>query len=72
VTDLTRSQGDKLQLKGTAADYVLGASPVASLSGKGLFFDANHDHVLGASDELIAVVKNTGVSLSLSADVNYV
>ena len=70
VADLTHSQGDKLQLKGTAADYLLGANPVAGLTGKGVFLDSDHDHALGASDELVAVVKNTGLSLTL--DVNYV
>ena len=40
------------------------------MTGKGVFFDSDHDHALGASDELVAVVKNTGISLSV--DVKYV
>ena len=70
VTDLSREQGDVLQLKGTAANYLIGASPIAGLAGKGLFFDSNNSGTLTANDELIAVIQGTNINLGL--DVIYV
>ncbi|HEY5792722.1 MAG TPA: calcium-binding protein [Chthoniobacterales bacterium] len=51
ITDFTVGS-DKLQLKGAASDYHLGASPVAGVDGSALFYEN------GATDELIAIVKS--------------
>jgi Ca2+-binding RTX toxin-like protein len=70
VTDFNSGQGDKLRLKGSAADYFLGSNPIAGLTGQGLFFDSDRNRILGNGDELIAVLNNTAVSLT--QDVNYI
>jgi len=57
IDDFTPSQGDKLQLKGSAAEYLLGSSPVASVPGTGIFHDTNLDGLLDpAHDELLAIL----------------
>jgi Ca2+-binding RTX toxin-like protein len=59
---------DAIQLKGQAANYVLGASPISGLVGTGLFLDTNANGTLNSTDELIAVIQGTGTTpLSLSA-----
>ena len=50
LTDFTAGQ-DKLQLKGTAAQYFLGAHGITGLTGNGLWFEQ------GVTDELVAVVR---------------
>lgn len=58
---------DAIQLKGQAANYVLGASPISGLVGTGLFLDTNGNGVFNSTDELIAVIQGTGTTpLSLS------
>jgi Ca2+-binding RTX toxin-like protein len=55
VTDF-QTGTDRLQLKGSAANYYLGAHTVPGLSGEGLFLEA------GATDELVAVIQGAGVN----------
>jgi Ca2+-binding RTX toxin-like protein len=57
ITDFTVGQ-DKLQLDGSAANYFLGASGVANVSGSGLFYDSNTNARLDATDELIAIMRS--------------
>lgn len=60
ITDFN-AQEDKIQLAGSAADYVLGSTA----QGVNLYLDTNQDGQLGGSDELIATI--SGVSqLSLT------
>jgi hypothetical protein len=59
VTDF--STGDKLQLKGTAAEYLQGwINNLNGLSGTGIYHDSNGNGVLDSRDELIALVQNAG------------
>jgi hypothetical protein len=59
ITDFTPSQGDRLQLDGNAAQYFLGASPVAGVSGTALFHDSNGNGTLQTTtDELIAIIRS--------------
>jgi Ca2+-binding RTX toxin-like protein len=58
---------DEIRLKGSADEYVVGESTLNSIGGVGIYRDTNSNGVLGANDELIAVV--TGVNdLNLKAD----
>jgi len=57
IGDFTPSAGDKLQLHGPAAEYLLGSSPVASEPGAALYHDTNLDGLLDPGhDELIAIL----------------
>lgn len=57
LVDFAPSAGDKLKLKGTAAEYFLGASPVAGLTGKALFHDSNFNALFDPGfDELLAIL----------------
>lgn len=59
ITDFNKSQ-DVIELKGTAADYILGSSPINSVAGTALFLS----QPAGEVDELIAIVQgNTDLSL---------
>jgi Ca2+-binding RTX toxin-like protein len=59
IVDFTPGAGDKLKLKGVAAEYFLGASPVAGVPGTGLFHDTDFDGLLDiAHDELIAILES--------------
>lgn len=66
ITDFSRSQGDKLQLKGAAADYIFGSNPDG---GRNIYFDSNDNGQKDSKDELIAIV-NAAVSKTL--DVSYI
>jgi Ca2+-binding RTX toxin-like protein len=60
VTDFTTAQGDQLQLKGAAADYLLGNSPLTGITGKALYHDTNGNGIINpASDELIAILQSS-------------
>ena len=59
LTYFTAGQ-DKLQLKGTAAQYFLGAHGITGLTGNGLWFEQ------GVTDELVAVVR-PGSATALTA-----
>ncbi|MEO0984978.1 MAG: Calx-beta domain-containing protein [Cyanobacteria bacterium J06639_14] len=61
INDFKVSQQDRIQLKGSAADYRVGASPLGT-GGKAIFYQ-----VAGETDELIAVVKGTS-TLDLNSD----
>ncbi len=57
IEDFTPSQTDRLRLTGSAAQYFLGVSPIAGLTGTALYHDSNASGVLEpATDELIAVI----------------
>lgn len=59
ITDF--STGDKLQLKGSATDYVQGwINNLSGISGTGIYHDTNGNGVLDSRDELIALVQNAG------------
>ena len=59
IVDFTPSAGDKLKLKGVAAEYFLAASPLAGVLGTGLFHDTDFDGLLDvAHDELIAIIES--------------
>jgi len=59
ITDF--GDGDKLQLKGTAAEYLQGwISNLNGYSGTGIYHDTNGNGVLDSKDELIALVQNHG------------
>ena len=51
---------DKLQLKGSAADYLQGWVKVGGFEGTGIYFDSNKNGVLDRNDELIVLVQNQG------------
>jgi Ca2+-binding RTX toxin-like protein len=70
ITDFTPAAADKLQLRGAAAQYLLGASPVAGVAGTALFFDSNGNGTLQAgSDELIAILRSPA-ALSVANTIN--
>jgi hypothetical protein len=59
ITDF--STGDKLQLKGSAAEYLQSwINNLNGLSGTGIYHDSNGNGVLDSRDELIALVQNAG------------
>ncbi|WP_344708959.1 Ig-like domain-containing protein [Sphingomonas humi] len=61
ITDFSLSQGDRLQLKGTAAEYLQGwINNLQGFSGTGIYHDTNGNGVLDNRDELIALVQNHG------------
>ena len=57
VTDF--SAGDKVQLKGTAGDYLLVPGTIGGYSGMGIFYDANHNHLWDSRDELIGHISGS-------------
>ncbi len=62
LVDFTPSQGDKLRLKGTAAEYFLGTSPIPGVTGSALFHDTNFDGLLDAThDDLLAILESPDV-----------
>lgn len=59
ITDF--QSGDKLQLKGTAAEYLQGwINNLQGFSGTGIYHDSNANGVLDSRDELVALVQNHG------------
>ena len=67
IKDFTAGQ-DKLQLDGSKSDYFLGASPISSEMGQGLFYDSNDNKKLDSTDELIGMLQ--GSKLSASNTIN--
>ncbi len=62
IEDFTPSAGDRLQLKGTAAAYLLGSSPVAGVAGMAIYHDSDLDGLLDpAHDELVSIVASPEV-----------
>lgn len=53
---------DRLQLSGSAKNYLLGSSGIAKLTGSGLFFDTNANGKLDSSDELLAIVRSSNAT----------
>ncbi len=66
IEDFSKSQ-DEIWLKGSASDYVIGASPIGGVNGTGIYLDTNGSGTLGANDELIAVVAGIN-NLNLTAN----
>lgn len=60
IADFTPGQ-DRLQLKGIASNYYLGAHGINGISGSGLYFEQ------GAVDELIAIVQPSSTTLQISS-----
>lgn len=59
ITDF--GSGDKLQLKGSASDYLQGwINNLQGFTGTGIYHDSNGNGVLDSRDELIALVQNHG------------
>ena len=56
LRDVAWSAGDKVQLKGAAADYMLVPGSIGGYSGMGIFYDSNHNHIWDSRDELIGHV----------------
>jgi subtilisin family serine protease len=50
------SDGDHVQLRGSAADYQLKAVTLSGTSGIGIYYDTNHNHAWDTRDELIGLV----------------
>jgi Ca2+-binding RTX toxin-like protein len=65
VTDFTVGQ-DRIQLKGAASQYFLGATGINGESGSGVYFDTNNNRSLDANDELLAILRS-GNSTALTA-----
>ena len=57
VTDF--SSGDKVQLRGTASDYLLVPGSIDGYSGVGIFYDTNHNRFWDGADELIGHVSGS-------------
>ena len=64
ITDF--GAGDKLQIKGPAAGYYLGASPAGLPVGQALF---RNDSAAPAADELIAIIQGPATATSLISPV---
>ena len=59
ITDF--GTGDKLQLKGSAGEYLQGwINNLQGFSGTGIYHDTNGNGVIDSRDELIALVQNHG------------
>ena len=59
IEDFTPSQTDRLRLTGLPTEYLLGPSPIAGVTGTGLYHDSNANGTLEtATDELIAVLQS--------------
>ncbi|MDZ8108304.1 MAG: calcium-binding protein [Nostoc sp. DedQUE12a] len=66
-TDVTRGV-DKIQLAGSISQYLLGTSPVGSISGTGIFFTQGQ-----SVSELIGIVQGVSISnLSLSNTAQFI
>src|SRR4030095_8683541 len=57
ITDF--SSGDKVQLSGTASNYLLVAGTIGGYTGVGIFYDSNHNHAWDSFDELIGHVSGS-------------
>jgi serralysin len=63
ITDFSASQGDVIQLKGTATNYRTVLTVIGTAWGQGIYLKST---TLGGRDELIALVQNT-TTLSLTS-----
>lgn len=57
ITDF--STGDKVQLKGVASDYLLRTVTLGGITGVGIYYDSNHNHLWDSRDELIGQVSGS-------------
>jgi hypothetical protein len=64
------SDGDHVQLKGSAGDYQLRPLSLNGTSGIGVYYDSNHNHAWDSRDELIGLV--AGSHTLASADLLFV
>jgi Ca2+-binding RTX toxin-like protein len=67
ITDF--SAGDKLQIKGAATQYRLGALHAGLPAGQGLFHDSNASGALNGGDELIAIIQGSNAANALTGVV---
>jgi Ca2+-binding RTX toxin-like protein len=58
--------GDKIQVAGSAVDYYQHATTINGISGSGIYYDANHNHLWDNKDELIGLVQ--GVASVATSD----
>lgn len=66
ITDFNSSQ-DRIQLKGTASQYLLGTSPISGVAGTAIYLDTNLNGLFNSTDELVAIVQgSSGISLTAS------
>ena len=56
INDFNSDEGDVIELKGTAKQYVLGTSP-ATPSGQAIYMDQDGNGQVSANDSLVAIVK---------------
>lgn len=66
IQDFNKNSGDKIQLKGRAADYRLGAAPKGTGRGQGIFLQTS------GQDELIGVVRGNNDLLLRSSAFRFV
>jgi Ca2+-binding RTX toxin-like protein len=57
---------DFIQLEGSADRYLLGASPISNLNSTAVYLDTNNDGLLNLTDEFIADISGSGLSLTAS------
>ena len=69
ITDFTPSQGDVIQLKGTAANYRTALAVVGGSMGQGIYLKSTG---LFVADELIGFVQNTTIASLTSTAFSYV
>ena len=56
---------DRVQLVGSAQDYLLGTSPISNIQGTGIFLDQDRNGILNDADELIGIIEGRpGLSLA--------
>jgi subtilisin family serine protease len=70
ITDFNSAEGDKLQLAGSAGDYLQHVTTIGGVTGLGIYFDTNNNNVWGTRDELIAFLP--GKSSLAAGDFVYV
>jgi serralysin len=69
ITDFSPSQGDVIQLKGTAANYRTGLALVGLNLGQGIYLKST---AVGVADELIGLVQGTTTASLTSSAFSYV
>ncbi|NEP00818.1 MAG: calcium-binding protein [Symploca sp. SIO2E9] len=60
ISDFNIAEGDQIQLKGLASDYLLQESvTIGSSQGTGIYLDTNNNGIYESTDELIALVSGS-------------
>jgi lysophospholipase L1-like esterase len=64
---------DRIQLLGTANAYILGTSPINTVSGTAIYHDSNSNSGLDNADELLGIVQGgAGLNLANASQFTYV